>query len=71
MLSIFRERSRSSGRPGNFIASETSRLVPGENYDVSPDGRFLMIQDLSEDPEAGKRSEILVIQNWAAEFTQR
>ena len=40
-----------------------------DGYDVSPDGRrILMLQNATEDLKAG---ELLVVQNWYAEFERR
>ena len=45
-------------------ANEYAGATPHTNYDVMPDGRFVMVRQ-------GKLSEIVVIQNWKAEVKRR
>ncbi len=47
-----------------FSANEFEGATPHSNYDVMPDGRFVMVRQ-------GKLSEIVIIQNWKAEVKRR
>ena len=38
--------------------------APGRNYDVAPDGRFLMTTVVGETAEDSRRPEITVVRNW-------
>jgi serine/threonine-protein kinase len=44
---------------------------PGRTYDVSADGRFLMIKDVSVRQETSAPQSITVIQNWVEELKRR
>lgn len=57
--------TRSFGSPEVVFEGEYS-FAPGRNYDVSADGRFLMVKN------AGFPSEITVVtNNWFQELTER
>jgi Tol biopolymer transport system component len=47
-----------------FDASEYETATPHANYDVGPDGRFVMVYQ-------GRLSEIVLVQNWAEEIGRR
>lgn len=47
-----------------FDASDYDAAVPHSNYDVGPDGRFVMVYQ-------GRLSEMVVIQNWTEEVRRR
>jgi len=47
-----------------FNASDYEAAVPHANYDVGPDGRFVMVYQ-------GRLSEMVVIQNWTEEVRRR
>ena len=44
---------------------------PGRNYDVAPDGRFLMIKDTDQLDGGGASPAITVVLNWHQELLQR
>ncbi|MBA2688020.1 MAG: serine/threonine-protein kinase [Gemmatimonadaceae bacterium] len=52
------------GRTDLFEASEFEGATPHANYDVMPDGRFVMVHQ-------GRMSEIIIVQNWTAEVKRR
>ena len=43
----------------------------GRNYDVAPDGRFLMIQDVAQSDGGGASPAITVVLNWFEELKER
>ncbi len=43
----------------------------GRNYDVAPDGRFLMIRQAGQTDATGPLPQITVILNWFEELTAR
>ena len=56
-----------------FSLAESSYRSRG-NYDVSSDGRFLMIEEVFQSPapgEEGPPPAIVVVENWFEEFRQR
>ena len=55
---------RVTSRTPLFDVSEYEAGNPHANYDVGPDGRFVMVHQ-------GRLSEIVVVQNWAQEIRQR
>ncbi|HXG70208.1 MAG TPA: protein kinase [Gemmatimonadaceae bacterium] len=52
------------GRTDLFQFSEYEGATPHANYDVMPDGRFVMVHQ-------GRMSEIIIVQNWTAEVKRR
>jgi len=51
-------------RTALFDASDYEASTPHSNYDVGPDGRFVMVHQ-------GRLSEMIVIQNWPEEVRKR
>ena len=47
-----------------FDASDYEAAAPHSNYDVGPDGRFVMVHQ-------GRLSEMIVIQNWPEEVRRK
>ena len=45
-------------------ADATSR-----NYDLAPDGRFLMLKDAADGPAETSRSRLILVQNWTEELS--
>ena len=43
--------------------------APGRNYDVAPDGRFLMVKAGDETGDGATAPEITVVLNWFEELT--
>ena len=57
------------GPPRTLFTALAGRLVPGQNFDVTPDGRFLMVQkDESAKPAAV--DGIVVTLNWVTEYSR-
>jgi serine/threonine-protein kinase len=52
------------GRASLFDLSEFEAAVPHANYDVTPDGGFVMISQ-------GRASEMVLVQNWTEEASRR
>ena len=61
-----------AGKPVTIL--KQSYFVGGTNYgrpyDVSPDGRFLMIKDMEKAGEAPPSPRVVVVQNWIEEVTR-
>ena len=51
-----------------FSASGADILIGRFHYDVSSDGRFLMIQNVLSQAEEGSPPKITIVENWFAEF---
>jgi len=47
----------------------TARLDSGSGFDVTPEGTFLMAQSLEEESRASRQPALILIENWASEFT--
>ena len=65
--------SESGLRPRPEVVFEGTYLPPGaggRNYDVAPDGRFLMLKAADETGEAPP-AQITVVLNWFEELTAR
>ena len=58
------------GELQELFRAESNRLNLDAGLDLLEDGRFLMVQGLS-DPDASEPRSILVTQNWAAEYEDR
>jgi eukaryotic-like serine/threonine-protein kinase len=56
------------GSPQPLFEATANRLLAGDHYDVTPEGGFLMLQDLEERSEEQSAAEILIIQNWQREL---
>ena len=57
------------GPPRTLFTALASRLVPGPNFDVTPDGRFLMVQKDEAAKPAGVDG-IVVTLNWVTEYAR-
>ena len=49
----------------------TYAIGPVRNYDVSPDGRFLMLKNAGQTIEEDAPSQITVVFDWFQELTER
>jgi Tol biopolymer transport system component len=59
----------SAGAPRMLFEGAFRADGPFRAYDVTPDGRFLMVQEIPQPPT--RASEIVLIQNWTQELKQR
>jgi len=57
--------------PRRLFEAAPNNLRTGGDYDIASDGRFLMIQELEPDLTSPVLREVIVIQNWAAEYEPR
>lgn len=64
--------SFSAGTPVKLFegVAALAGFPPGRNYDVSADGRFLMVKDLFVDKN-GRPAELTVVLNWSEELKTR
>ncbi len=71
LMAVPFDAARDGAKPGPATAlfpAGANRLAAGQ-YDVAPDGRFLMTQYTSEPAAAASQPpEIVVVQNWSAEY---
>ena len=56
-----------------FTGDYISALVPVANYDVGPDGRFLMLKagDAATDDDDQPLTQVVLVENWFTELTER
>ncbi len=54
-----------------FTGDYIPALVPVANYDVGPDGRFLMLKagDAATDDDDQPLTQVVLVQNWFEELT--
>ncbi len=57
------------GAPQTLFAAAPGRLVPGHSFDVTPDGRFLMVQK-DEAARPAPDDGIVVTLNWFSEYAR-
>jgi len=59
------------GTPERLFDAPYVLGTPGRNYDVAPDGRFLVIQDTGQSNGGGASPAITVVLNWFEELNAR
>ena len=65
------DASFTPGTPEVLFGANYSFSYTGRNYDVAPDGRFLMINLASRSGEDTPSAQINVVLNWFEELTER
>jgi len=57
--------------PPQRLFSDPSLVRPTWEYDVSADGRFVMIEDVEDESGEQRKPAIHVTENWYEEFRER
>ena len=73
VVAVETEPTFSPGNPEVLFAAPYRRSTPTRSrpWDVAQDGRFLMIKESASGEEIGAGPDIVVVENWFEELTQR
>ena len=57
--------------PSERLFSDPKLFLHGWNYDVSADGRFVMIEEVADESQEQRKPAIHITENWYQEFRNR